>query len=79
MTWEFDLQLFGGANTAGLMGTANQLMGQQQGLFNQILGQLGASGGYGSTANSLQGLLGPLCGIFGQMMAPGGAGARRRA
>lgn len=71
MTWEFDLQLFGGDNTSGLQGTANNLIGQQQSLFNSILGQLG--GGYGGTANSLQGLLGPLSGIFGNILSGPGA------
>ena len=50
-------------------------MGQQQGLFNGILSQLGAGGGYGSAASGMMGLLGPLSGIYGQMMSPGGAGA----
>ena len=75
MTWEFDLQLFGGDDTSGMTDTANKLMGQQQGLFNQILAQLSPGGGYGSIANSTQGLLGPLSGIFGSMMGPGGAAA----
>ena len=61
-------------NTSALTGTANQLMGQQQGLFNGILSQLGAGGGYGNAASGMMGLLGPLLGIFGKIL--GGAGAQ---
>jgi hypothetical protein len=63
----------GSSNTSGLTGTANTLMGQQQGLFNSILSQLGAGGGYGGTASGLQGLLGPLAGIFGNILSGPGA------
>lgn len=63
----------GSSNTSGLTNTANQLMGQQQGLFNSILSQLGSSGGYGGTAAGLQGLLGPLAGIFGNILSGPGA------
>ena len=65
----------GSPNTSGLTNTANSLMNQQQGLFNGILGNLSSSGGYGGIASGLQGLLGPLGGIFGKMMGPGGAGS----
>ena len=62
----------GAPNTSGLTNTAGSLLSGQQGLFNSILGQLGAGGGYGATAAGLQGMLGPLGGIFSNIM--GGAG-----
>lgn len=62
----------GAPNTSGMTNTANTLMSGQQGIYNSILSQLGASGGYGQTAAGLQGMLGPLSGIFSNIM--GGAG-----